>query len=586
MKLLTLLLLSLCSLLHAQGGFTFINDPLNPVFSFSNTATYRGAAWVDIDNDNDIDLFCSPDNLFINDGRGNFTIRTTQIGSGQQQNPTGVTFADFDNDGDIDCFLARGPSFLYLNDGNGNFTTDSFALQGLSATVNGWGAAFGDYNNDGVPDLVIAHPAGFLPNPSPSFLFKGTQNKKLQNVTGYTFTTTNAPYTVPYWSDFDLDGDIDLFIASGPGGSAGKDFLYKNLLVETGIDSFARITDLPFASQNQDGQTYNFVDYDNDGDLDLCLTNWGGAPNRLYRNDAGVYTAVAAPFTSQNQTSLGNCWGDFDNDGDLDLVIANDTQFFTGFYLNNGDGTFTAKATAFTTKKGANSPVIGDYDNDGDLDLFIHGHNIGKGLFRNDSLATGKNFLSLRVNGTTANKSAIGAKVRVKANINGASVWQMRDISAQNSFQGMNDLRVHVGLNSASVADSIIITYPSGTVDVYTNVAANRFYTVSEGDAALGVVTSAEETGATIPDTYRLRQNYPNPFNPETTITFAIPSAEYIKLSVYALNGSHIADLAEGILEAGEHSRTFNGAGLPSGIYIYRLFSENKSITGKMTLLK
>lgn len=586
MKRSILLLLSFYSFVYAQGGFTFMNDPLNPVASFNNTATYRGAAWVDVDNDNDIDLFCAPDNLFINDGRGNFTVLSTQIGSGQQQVPSGVTFADFDHDGDLDCFLARGPSFLYLNDGNGNFTADSFALQGLASTVNGWGAAFGDYNNDGVPDLVIAHPAGFLPNPSPSFLLKGRSNFTLQNITGYTFTTTNAPYTVPYWSDFDLDGDIDLFIASGPGGSPGKDFLYKNLLVESGIDSFVRITDLPFASQNQDGQTYNFIDYDNDGDLDLCLTNWGGAANRLYRNDGGVYTAVTTPFTTTNITSLGNSWGDFDNDGDLDVVIANDAQYFMGFYLNNGDGTFTAHSTAFTSRKRGSSPVIGDYDNDGDLDLFIHGHNTGKGLFRNDTLAGNRSFISLRVNGTTSNGSALGAKVKIKAMINGNPVWQFREISAQNSFQGMNDLRVHVGLGDALSADSIVIIYPSGTIDVYTNVSAKRFYIAVEGVPTLETITSLKESGSYNPENYLVLGNYPNPFNPETTITFQLQFKEYIKLLVFSMTGEQVAQLAEGLHEPGKYTVAFNASGLPSGIYLYSLITESKTITNKMTLLK
>src|SRR5262249_15618062 len=132
-----------------------------------------------------------------------------------------------------------------------------------------------------------------------------------------------APYTIPTWSDYDLDGDMDLFIGSGPAQVAPlPDFNYKNLLKETGSFSLERLTSFPFKVP-QDGQTYNFIDYDNDGDLDICLTNYSQAPSRFYLNSDTGYVSLTTPFTT-TIGHLSNCWGDIDNDGFLDVLIATD----------------------------------------------------------------------------------------------------------------------------------------------------------------------------------------------------------------------------------------------------------------------
>ncbi len=587
MKKLTLIcLIVLQEIIFCQINFTRITDQNNPVVKLKSTVVYRGAAWVDIDNNNKIDLFVCPWNLFRNDGTGNFSVVTNPIGVGQTQNPCGVTWGDYNNDGYIDCFLARNPSTLYLNDGNGNFTADANVFNNPQ-NYPGWGCSFGDFNNDGKLDLFIAHPAGFIGTPYPSFFLISDTDNKLNLDTSYLFSKQLGPYTVPYWCDFDQDGDLDLFIASGPGGTPGPDYLYKNLKMETGKDTLVRITDLPFATEMQDGQCYNFIDYDNDGDLDLCITNWRGAPNRFYKNNNGTYQEIPVPF-NYNSSSLGNTWGDLDNDGYLDLIITNDQYKNTEIYRNNGDGTFTLASTAVSSLIGSACAVLGDYDNDGDLDLFVSGNTAGMGLFRNEAQQNHNNWVNITCVGTFSNRSAIGAKVKLKAVINGKSMWQYREISAQNTFQGMNDLRVHFGLGNAAIIDSMIIIYPGGHTETFQNVQPNKFYRNTEGSGSLEPITSIkpENKGIILPAEYKLYQNYPNPFNPSTTIKYSLSRSSLVNINVYDITGKLIEELINKTQSEGEYTLEFDGKGLTSGTYFFVLKAGNYTDSKGMILLK
>lgn len=470
----------------SQTGWTAITDPDNPIVTLQSLGFYKGAAWVDYDNDGDIDLFAAPDHLFRNDGAGAFTEVPTAIGSMAGQYVSGTSWADLDNDGDIDCIQAQWPSAffwnnLYYNSGDGAFTNVTAGLEGLSDYA-GWACAIGDLDHDAYLDLCFTHAAGFLApaETRPGLLLQRTSAAaEVNSITGYAFTDAFGPYTVPYWSDHDLDGDMDLFIASGPGGLPGLDFCYRNMLMETGQDTLERMTTELFASETQDGQCYNFVDCDNDRDLDLCLTNYGGAPTRMYRNDDGTYVPVATPFAVIAQ-NLANDWGDFDNDGDLDVVITRDAGT-TKYYRNDGGFTFTLLSGALPTANGASGVTNGDYDNDGDLDLYVHGNTAAHTLFRNDSVAIGRHSVNIALHGAPSNGSAIGAIVQCRTIINGQAIWQMREVNAQNSFQSENDLRVHFGTGDAILIDTVSVRWPTGHVDSFTDLPTDHFYSWVEG---------------------------------------------------------------------------------------------------------
>lgn len=489
----TLIVIACNALLSAQT-FTRITDPSNPVVTGQGGGAnvYPGAAWVDYDNDGDIDLFACPDRLFRNNGGGAFQeVFGHGIGIGLLHVPAnGVAFADMDNDGYIDCLYSGAASVVYRNNGPDSGFTFSPLTRGEIASVNnrGWAGTWGDFDNDGFVDPLITHPRGFVGTAIRNPFFRNLGGGEFDRITTGDVEKDLAPYTVATWSDFDQDGDQDLFIGSGPAGTPARDYLFRNMLKETGSASLVRINDGVLGTDLQDGQVWNWIDYDNDGDLDGYVTNYGGVPNNnLYRNDAGTYVRMTpgqvGPIVSSNNNSLSNIWVDFDNDGDLDCFVTRDSVRTCLYYTNNGDGTFARNDTLPMVKEKARhiAAVAGDYDGDGDMDLFIISGGGANELYRNDQPA-GNHWLIVTVKGSTLNRTAIGAKVRVKATVNGKSSWQIREVSAQNSFNGHNSHDLHFGLGNAAVADSIVIEWPSGERKVLIAVPANQHI------SALGVI--------------------------------------------------------------------------------------------------
>src|SRR5262249_31061251 len=152
--------------------------------------------------------------------------------------------------------------------------------------------------------------------------------------------------------------------------------------------------------------------------------------------------------------------------------------------------------------------TAGDYDRDGDLDLYVHGTTATKRLYRNDLPGT-NGWIEITLTGAGApggsNRSAIGAKVRANATIGGPPPWMFREVSAQNSFNSMNMLDVHFGLGDASVVDSLVIRWPAGGVQVFTNVPGRRFYQIHEGENPTAVPTVGDVISGV-----RLGLNAPN----------------------------------------------------------------------------
>ena len=495
MKHFSLILLLFPWCLQSQGLFTKITDTSNPAVTFTNTAaTYKGLAWIDLDNDNRPDLFVSQRYLFHNDGNGNFTQLANVSGATTGQGSAGSSWGDIDNDGYPDCITASLVSGLHRNNGDNTFTPLTASLPDFDS-YSAWDCALADADNNGRLDLVYVHACcSFHPTgPFPCRLFLQNSDGTFDKTTGYAFTDSLAAYTIPTWADYDLDGDMDLFIGSGPAANppgALPDYNYRNMLKETGTFSLQRLTDFPFMIP-QDGQTYNFVDVDNDGDLDICLTNYAQAPTRFYRNNNGVYTSETTPFTLV-VGHLANCWGDVDNDGDLDVLITEDGMPTIKLYRNNGDGTFAAAATAGTADNSVCGVAFADYDNDGDLDFYTNGPTEGRALFRNGSLAGTRAWAQITLEGTQSNRSAIGATLRLKAHIGGKDVWQIRQVTAHNSFQSQSDLRQHFGLNDASVIDSLEIRWPSGSTEVFTGLAVRNFYKIVEGQGITPTIEPAQ----------------------------------------------------------------------------------------------
>jgi hypothetical protein len=467
--------------------FTRVSDPANPLAGDAGGPGFSGASWIDADGNGWPDVFVSNVGLYLNHGGGVFSRQAVAGNAGA----IGNSWADYDNDGDADLMLAGGSagrgSRLFRNDGGGAFTRVTAGATGDSLGNAGWACAWGDYDADGFVDLVIAAPFGFT-GTNPNRLLRNAGNGTLVHDGTTDVTVGTAPYTVPTWSDFDLDGDLDLSIGAGPAnGTRGPDYFYRNLRLEGGAPPLLdRITTGLLATQTRDGQVINWPDYDNDGDLDCFITNYRTSANHLYRNDGGgsyvrLTAAQAGPIAGDAGWNLSSTWNDFDNDGDLDCYLVRTSGFANRYYRNEGDGTFVSLELDSLTIGSDVTAVAADYDHDGDVDLFRASPGPGRGLYANEPPA-GRHWFQLRLVGVQSNRSAIGAKARLTAIIGGEVVTQLREVSSQNAFNGHSDFVQHFGLGDAPIVSGLSVEWPGGLVETFASLPADTMLTLVEGE--------------------------------------------------------------------------------------------------------
>ncbi|MBT5714397.1 CRTAC1 family protein, partial [Candidatus Poribacteria bacterium] len=379
-------------------------------------------------------------------------------------------------------------------------------------------AAFADYDADGDIDLFVANyvQCGLEDNPvcgsdgvrlhcSPD-VFPGSQSVLYANNGDGTFTdvTQAAGLDNPndkamgvVWSDYDNDGDIDLFVAN----DRVADRLYRN----NGDSTFTDVALMVGVALSENGLALSsmapaFGDIDNDGWQDLSITNYHDEPNMLWMNaQDGFFT----DFTYRSGVggegldylSWGGDFADLDNDGDLDLFVTNghmdenvaDARPRLSYaqpnqvFANGGSGVFDdASASAgdgLRLRKVSRGGAFGDFDDDGRMDILIANCGQAPDLLRNDTPG-GNHWLTIETVGTTSNRDGIGARVRVLAN----GVWQTREVRSAASYPCHSDMRVHFGLGGASHAERLEVRWPTGLTESLPNVVADRLLRVTEGD--------------------------------------------------------------------------------------------------------
>jgi len=261
---------------------------------------------------------------------------------------------------------------------------------------------------------------------------------------------------------------------------------YRN----NGDGSFTKITFGDIVLDLYEALGCAWGDYNADGYPDLAVAN-GNGPNFLYRNNGnGTFIKVTeGPIVTDPGSSRACAWADYDNDGHLDLFVANDANNFV--YRNNGDGTFSRIISGAITNDGGQSTgsAWADYDSDGDQDLFVANTGVdGAENFLYQNNGSDNNWISIECMGTLSNRSAIGAKVRLKTTVDGEPHWQLREISGGQFSQ--NSLLAHFGLGQAELVDTLRIEWPSGLVQEYHDLDVNRFVTVIEPPtlSALGFI--------------------------------------------------------------------------------------------------
>ena len=490
--------LSQLTTLPIRAQFTAITT--GPVVTDRGDST--GCAWGDYDNDGNLDLFVSnfgtPFNyLYRNNGDGSFTRVTTGTITTDDTNSEGAAWADYDNDGNLDLFVAvglGGNDLFYRNNGDSSFTK---IISGpvVQSGGNSHGAAWGDYDNDGFLDLFVANEQG-----QNNFLFHNSGDGTFTKITSGSIVNDGGASYGCAWGDYDNDGFLDLFVAN----LNQNNFLYHNNRDGT----FTRITSGRIVSDGGASQGCAWGDYDNDGLLDLFVAN-SNQKNLLYRNEGnGTFTAITnGPIVNDIGYSWSPSWVDYDNDGFLDLFVANGPPSGPGqnnfLYHNNGDGTFTRITTGSVVNDGTISDgcAWGDYNNDGFVDLFVSNLNDQNNLlYRNDG--NSNNWITVRCIGQLSNRSAIGTKVRIRTLLGNQERWQMREISGGSGYGSQNAPYAYFGFGGTNF-DLIRIEWPSGVAQELFSVPPifpinpGQLLTVVEPVGSISPVTATVNAGET-----------------------------------------------------------------------------------------
>ena len=429
-----------------------------------------GVCIADVDNDGFQDVYVTaigPNVLWRNTGQRRFLAADE---APDARWSTGCAFGDYDRDGNVDLYVANYLTFdpanaprkgetscgrfmniavfcgpraltpegdaLYRNTGGGRFIDVTRAAGVAQPGHFGFGVLFSDLDDDGWPDIYVANDS------VPNFLFRNRR-----------------------------DGT----------------FVEEGLLRGVAVSRDGR---------EQASMGVDAGDYDGDGRLDLVVTNFAQDYTTVYRNlgegifeDRSLESGVAAAYGP----SLG--WGvgfvDIDNDGLLDLFVSNGhiypdiEQTGTGTYhqrsllfRNQGKGRLrrvTASAgDGLALARSSRGAAFGDYDNDGDIDVLISNIDDRPTLLRNDT--SGGRWITMRLVGAKSNRDGIGAKVTVVA----GGRRQIAEVRAGGSYVSHNDSKLHFGLGDEDTVDEVEIRWPSGLVERVDGLEANRFYEARE----------------------------------------------------------------------------------------------------------
>jgi enediyne biosynthesis protein E4 len=549
----------------------------------------RAVVWADYDFDDDLDLYVSngpdpgePAFLYSNDGAPDWTF-TKVKGQPIVQDPAradGASFGDCDNDGDLDAVVVTwygDVNLFYRGDGPGAFTRDLDDPIGNIGTYSE-SCSWGDYDGDHALDLYVANSGNATA--VPNLLYHNEGAGSFTQVTIAPVTTDARRTRGVNWVDYDNDGDFDLL-------AVNESNQHENLYRNDGGGVFSAVAGDPLVSSAGSSWTASWADLDDDGDLDVYVGNSGNQNDLLFKNDGdGTFTPIAGDpvVTSAGWTACSG-WGDYDNDGDLDLFTSNafgttakQNFLFTNRLRETGTLSFVrVLGVPLVTDLGWTYGFAwGDYDRDGDLDIFqarTFNDDEDNALYRNDN-ANGNHWLTCRLVGMVSNRSAIGARVKVEANLNGNAVTQTRVVEGQSGYCGQN-LELHFGLADAAVISQIVVEWPSGLVDVLTGVTADQHLVLVEGS------TTSVEPGDL--DPRGTLQIIPNPFREETELVFSLERAADVRLDLFDPSGRRIARLIDQSLAAGSHATRFAPSDESgSGIFFYRLSRDQEVSSGRL----
>lgn len=458
-----------------------------------------GVSFYDFDNDgfDDLSFTMTNDSLvfYRNTGNGFELLPSYIFGDGESKC---VLWVDYDNDGDLDLALSvnNGRYRLFNNDGNFNFTDVSFDAGLYGVPERHYGLSFSDFDKDGDLDMytcVYAFDAGPVPYHTQNHLFRNEGDGTFTDITTEAGVGDGIRLSFQsVWFDYDHDGWEDLFVIN--------DRLFANSLYKNNGDG--TFTDVSQAAgiqfTGQDPMTATVGDYDNDGDLDIFLTNTGvpGKLSKLLRNNHdGTFTdvAVAAGVTIPHWT-WGAVWIDYNNDTwhDLYVTVGNPSPIVSfipnRFFESNGNGSFSSALGEFSNAPAVRSFAVakGDHNNDGFYDLAVLNHDIYDAQLWQNS-PNSNHYVKITLEGTVSNRFAIGSWIRVFAGGQKYTQWTM----CGENYLSQDSQHKIFGLGDLAIIDSVEVAYSLGHTDTYYNLAVDTHYHFTEGDTYSVVIQPA-----------------------------------------------------------------------------------------------
>ena len=440
--------------------------------------------------------------LYRNNGNSTFTDVTEIAGVGCELWSTGAAFADVDGDTDLDLYVCNYvtydldqleqmkeeslqsgkpvPSALnphvfepqdnvfYRNNGDGTFTDVTVEVGVAAAGGRSMQAIFSDFDNDNDLDLYVANDT------STNHVYRNNGDGTFADVSDESWAADFRGSMGLTAGDYDADGDIDLFMSHWVDE---ENALYRNLFKEAISHQPSAISKTDRAGKRQQ-QPQRVTD-----------SRKPKAESQYIRFVDESYTAMLAE-ESIKQIGWGTAFFDYDNDGDLDIFVTNGSTFQElkqpevlipqpdALFRNDGDGMFTdvSESTGIASLpiRVGRGATFGDYDNDGDVDIFIVNNRAPPTLLRNEgdrSILTGRNnWLHVKLIGTGANRDAIGAKIQVKT----ADRTQIREIYAGDSYMSFSSLVAEFGVGSAKRIETLQITWQNGDTQTRHNIPVNQ----------------------------------------------------------------------------------------------------------------
>lgn len=528
-------------ILHKHSNRVFLNRYANIMAGY--TALGAAGAVADYDGDGFEDIFATDssvngkNHLYHNNGDLTFTDVAAEagvaIGNDTHNATSDALWFDYNNDGRPDLLVVRfGQNKLFENCGGGKFR-DVTEQAGLNRYLNGITAIAFDYDRDGYVDLFVGsyfQPIDIFNPKTPRFFpenFETANNgggvTAFHNNGNGTFTdvTEKIGLKTSGWvldlghGDADNDGYDDLYVAC--------DFGTDRFFVNKRNGTFTDKTESAIGFDTKKGMNAEWADFDNDGLLDIYVTNitddYMREGNFLWRNNGNLTFTDVSRETGTYDTGWG--WGakffDYDNDGWLDLYVVNGwvsagkqsyvpdifkmvtrpnidfadarnwppmgNKSLSGYqkkklFHNEGGQAFKDEAAqhGLDSLRDGRGIAVADFDNDGRLDLFVANANAPPFLYHNVQ-PTGNHWVQFLLEGVKSNRSAVGSQIRLTSR----SRTLLRFVDGGNGFAGQSSQRVHFGLGDSRDIGRVEIRWPSGLKQQLEGVEADHLYKVVEG---------------------------------------------------------------------------------------------------------